>query len=118
MGITFRSPAPDCMTEGSKSSNPEMAPRARRRARVLAMQTLYEVDVSAHSPRDVLKRLAEEINADEQVADYADEIVVGIVHHRDEIDEQISRHARAWPLAQMSAVDRNLIRIAIYELSF
>ena len=106
------------MTDPAESSNPEMSPRARRRARVLAMQTLYEVDVSGHAPREVLKRLAAEISVDEQVADYADEIVVGIVHHRDEIDEQISRHARAWPLAQMSAVDRNLIRIAIYELAF
>src|SRR3954452_2164962 len=106
------------MTEGAESLQPEMTPRARRRARVLAMQTLYEVDVSGHAPRDVLKRLAEEINTDEQVAGYAEQIVAGIVQHRDEIDAQISRHARAWPLAQMSAVDRNLIRIAIYELAF
>ena len=82
------------------------------------MQSLYEADVSAHTPADVLQRLSEEIHTDETVYDYARELVAGIVHHRSEIDEQIGHHAPAWPISQMSAIDRNLLRIGIYELAY
>ncbi len=107
------------MTANPDSPEPaEASPRARRRARVLAMQTLYEVDVSGHPPAEVLERLASEIHTEESVFDYARQLVTGIVRHREAIDNQISHHATAWPIAQMSAVDRNLIRMAIYELAY
>jgi len=106
------------MTEPAEQPIPEITPRARRRARVLAMQTLYEADVSAHLPAEVLQRLSEEIHAEEAVFHYARELVAGIVRHRARIDEQIRSHAPAWPIAQMSAIDRNLLRIGIYELAY
>jgi transcription antitermination protein NusB len=106
------------MTGASEQPTPEITPRARRRARVLAMQCLYEADVSAHTPADVLQRLSEEIHADDTVHEYARELVAGIVRHRSKIDEQIMHHAPAWPISQMPAIDRNLLRIGIYELAY
>lgn len=91
------------------------APRIRRRARVLAFQTLYEVDVSGHRPIDVLQRLASDLKVDPEVVDYARHIIAGVARHRQEIDGLISRFAPAWPIAQMSPVDRNILRIGIFE---
>jgi len=96
----------------------EVSARARRRARVLALQTLFEVDVSGHPPTEVLERLSSEIHTEEAAYEYARELVNGIARNREQIDAQITRHASAWPIEQMPAVDRNLLRMGIYELAY
>lgn len=90
----------------------------QRRARGLALQTLYEVDISGHPPADVLARLAEERRPGPDVLDYARDLIVGVAQHRDAIDDLIHRQAPAWPLGQMSAIDRNILRVGIYEAFF
>jgi N utilization substance protein B len=97
---------------------PELTPRARHRGRIIALQTLYEVDVSAHLPADVLERLSSEQRPGDPALSYARELVTGIAEHREELDERIRTYASAWPIAQMPAVDRNLLRMGIYELSY
>lgn len=87
----------------------------RRRARMLAFQTLYEVDVSRHTPAEVLERLGRDRPPDPAVFEYARQLVAGVVRNRADIDQRISRYAGAWPLAQISAVDRNLLRLGIFE---
>ena len=87
----------------------------QRRARSLALQTLYEVDVSGHSPADVLARLSGEHPPSETVLNYTRQIIAGVAQHRAETDALIRRQAPAWPLEQMSAVDRNILRIGIFE---
>jgi len=82
---------------------------------MLAFQTLYEVDISGHRPGEVLERLTGELHLDPAVADYAREIVAGVGRNHGEIDEVIVRYAPAWPVGQMSAVDRNLLRLGIFE---
>jgi N utilization substance protein B len=82
---------------------------------MLAFQTLYEVDISAHRPAEVLDRLASELHQDPVVADYARELVAGVGRNRGPIDDVIARYAPAWPVGQMSAVDRNLLRLGIFE---
>ena len=89
--------------------------RQRRRARTLAFQTLYEVDLTGHRPAEVLDRLAGEIHANPAVVDYARHLVAGVAQHRAEIDGRIARHAPAWPVNQMAAIDRNLLRLGIFE---
>lgn len=89
--------------------------RQRRRARILAFQTLYEADLSGHPPGDVLQRLRGELRASAAAFDYARELLAGVVRHRREIDNWIARLASAWPIAQMSAVDRNLLRLGLFE---
>src|SRR4051812_17243178 len=103
--------------ESTDQSRPrtEGTVRQRRRARSLAVQALYEVDLTGHRPADVLDRLAGEIYADSPVIDYARQLIAGVAQHRTEIDERIARHAPAWPVDQMAAIDRNLLRLGIFE---
>lgn len=103
------------MSPDSPSSHSTVSTRQRRRARQLAFQTLYEVDISAHRPAEVLERLTSELHRDPIVADYARELVGGVGLHHEQIDQLIARYAPAWPVGQMSAVDRNLLRLGIFE---
>jgi N utilization substance protein B len=89
--------------------------RGRRRARVLALEALYETDLARHHPGEVLRRRNTDLEADAQVADYARELLAGILRHRRELDDIIQARARAWPVAQMAAVDRNILRLGLYE---
>jgi len=89
--------------------------KARRHAREIALQALYEIDCAGHAPGVVLaQRLAETQLADAGEA-FARELVTGILHHRDRLDALIQQHAPEWPIEQMALIDRNVLRIAIYE---
>lgn len=90
----------------------------RRRARVLALQTLYEADSTTHSVEDVLQRHAEETELDEEVLGFARELVTGVSQHMAEIDRVLAQAAPTWPLSQMARVDRNILRLAIFEVLF
>jgi N utilization substance protein B len=82
---------------------------------MLAFQTLYEVDVSGHQPAAVLQRLATDLHAGPVAFDYARELVAGVARHRTEIDGWIGHFAPTWPIEQMSAVDKNVLRLGIVE---
>ena len=92
------------------------APTRQRRGRVLALQVLFEADVTGHGWEEALRAHAEAVHAPKAVAAFAAERVVGVLEAVADIDEVIRRHAPAWPLDQVSAVDRNILRIALYEL--
>lgn len=96
-------------------SPPTLTIRQRRRARALALQTLYEADVSGHPPAEILQRQAEERKQSPGVVQQASRLVAGVVRHRAEIDTLIGRYAPAWPVGQVSAVDRNILRVGIFE---
>jgi N utilization substance protein B len=102
-------------SEDAPSQPPAGSSRQNRRARRLAFQTLYETDISGHAPSAVLQRLSTEVHPDPAVFEYARQLVAGVLEHRREIDTQIQRLAPAWPISQMSVVDRNLLRLGIYE---
>jgi transcription antitermination protein NusB len=98
----------------------------RRLGRALAFQALYEMDIGHHSPAQVLDRTAESFadsaavcpfpeEAVKAAASYAQALVQGVLGNRDAIDGVIQQRAPLWPLAQMSAVDRNVLRIGLYE---
>ncbi|MBM2810311.1 MAG: nusB [Chloroflexi bacterium] len=71
--------------------------------------------MSRHRPAEVLDRLFADLHPDAPVFDYASELVNGVVRHKAEIDRWIVHLAPAWPIDQMSAVDRNLLRLGIFE---
>jgi N utilization substance protein B len=96
----------------------ESVAKSRRRARVLALQVLYEADVVGHDPMDVLHRTLAEEECDAETAAYARHLIDGVVTYRAEIDQRLNAAAPAWPLDQMPPVDKNLLRLAIYELLF
>lgn len=91
---------------------------ARRRARVLALQALYEIDCAKHDPGQTLARLLEESTMPPEGREFAEELVFGVASRLDEIDGLIGRTAPLWPLAQIAVVDRNILRLAIYEILF
>lgn len=91
---------------------------SRRKARVIALQSLYESDLAGHDPLETLDRDLAEDGVDATAADYARHLVEGVARHRTEIDRTLTQAAPAWPLGQMPPIDKNLLRLAIYELLF
>jgi len=90
--------------------------KARRRARMIALQTLYEVDVAGHRAEDTLAVHLESANLSEESATFARELISGVINNKKEIDRYIRKFAPAWPVAQIPAVDRNILRLAIFEI--
>ena len=90
---------------------------ARRRARVLALQTLYEIDGAGHDPESVVAQRMRDIPRPHAVESFARKIIRGVLENLERIDRIILTHAPAWPVGQLAAVDRNLLRVAIYELA-
>jgi N utilization substance protein B len=91
---------------------------SRRSGRSIALQALYEVDIAHHEPQAVLAHLHEAQPAVEEAAAYARRLVDGVLANRAAIDDLIRQAAPAWPLEQMAAIDRNILRLAIQELLF
>ena len=90
-------------------------PSPRRRARELALQALYEMDVAGHEPEVTLTRLVEENAASESIAEFARTLLEGVLANRERIDAVIERTAPLWPTEQLSPIDRNILRVAIRE---
>jgi N utilization substance protein B len=88
----------------------------RHQARVLALQALFELDTVGHPPSQTIARTAQETGARQDVQDFAKELVEGVLKHQQTIDKAIQDTAPAWPLDQVAAVDRNILRLAIYEI--
>ncbi len=91
---------------------------SRRRARGTALQVLYELDCTSHKAEEVLARLIYDEEVDEDTYDFVADLVRGVLEHRREIDAVIARHAPAFPVDQMAIVDRNVLRIALFELLY
>ncbi|MFN8401386.1 MAG: transcription antitermination factor NusB [Anaerolineales bacterium] len=91
--------------------------KPRTRARALALQVLYETDLSAHLPGDVLKTRLEETTLPQDLADFARGIIFGVLPIRDNLDRVIAKYAPEWPLEQIAAIDRNILRMACWEFA-
>jgi N utilization substance protein B len=89
---------------------------ARRKARELALQALYEIDTVEHEAEGVITRLLAEGRLSEENAAFMGELVRGVVKNREKIDGNIRSFAPAWPLEQIPVVDRNILRLAIFEI--
>ncbi len=83
---------------------------------MVVLQVLYEVDVTAHEPQAAFgQRLAEEPLPD-GASDFARALMQGVVQHRAALDGVIAQLAPEWPLAQIAPLDRNILRISVYEI--
>ncbi|GAB3665915.1 transcription antitermination factor NusB [Nocardioides korecus] len=87
---------------------------ARSKARKRALDVVYAAEMRN---RSALEQLAE-VQSDLQVNDYTVELVHGVVEHRARLDEVISDHLEGWTLARMPAVDRNVLRLATFEILY
>ena len=95
-----------------------MSRSSRRRSRIVAFQALFEADSSGRGRDQVLERQLAESRLDQEGCDFARALVDGVDERGDEIDELIGRYAPAFPLSDMAPVDRNVLRLAIYEVLF
>ena len=89
---------------------------ARRRARTLALQALYEIDSAGHEAEQAVSHQLAGGGLSEENANFTRELVNGVIQNKEKIDEHIQRFAPAWPIEQMSAVDKSILRLAIFEI--
>lgn len=93
-------------------------PGVRRKARMLALQALYEIDCVGHSPDDTVDRLIQETRLPQNAQSFSQELVRGVLEHREMIDHLIQEAAPLWPIGQLAVIDRNILRLAILEILF
>lgn len=91
--------------------------KPRTRARSVALQALYEIDVVGHLPGRVLQERIGEAALDPALADFARQIVFGIWPMVDLLDRFIAENAPEWPLDQVAIIDRNILRISLWEFT-
>jgi N utilization substance protein B len=89
----------------------------RTRARGLALQALYELDITNHPVGRVLQERTENTDLGEDLIDFFRTIVLGVLPIRTELDHFIAAHAPEWPLDQVAVIDRNILRIAMWEFA-
>ena len=90
----------------------------RRKARAIALQSLYEIDSAKREAEAVLTRYLGGAGLSEENNAFVRKLVGGVVQNREEIDGHIQRFAPAWPVGQMAIIDRNILRLAIFEILF
>lgn len=96
-----------------------MPARSRRRSRIVAFQTLFEIDtVPRRDPAETLARHADDAKLSEDASEFARALVDGVRANQTAIDNVIRERAPAFPLEDMPPVDRNVLRLAIYEVLF
>jgi len=90
----------------------------RRRARTVALQSLFAEDMKGSQTETSLGWLLEEDPLPAKYQAFAKELLAGIDDRKAELDQTILHYAPAWPVAQLPAVDRNILRIALFELKY
>jgi len=91
--------------------------KIRRQARAIALQTLFEVDSVNHAPEAVLAQRLEDKPLPPEGEAFTRQLVKGVLEHMEALDGILVEIAPDWPLGQMAVIDRNILRIAFYEIT-
>ncbi|MEE9187911.1 MAG: transcription antitermination factor NusB, partial [Anaerolineales bacterium] len=91
--------------------------KARTRARAVALQALYEIDMAGHPPLLVINYRLSDNDLNENMAEFVSQITMGVWPIVKQLDQFIAEHAPEWPLDQVATVDRNILRIALWEFA-
>lgn len=91
---------------------------SRRQGRDLALKALYQYDLVGTKPRQALDYLAEEEETPQEARSFAGELIEGTLAHRAEIDAKITAYARDWRIERLAPLDRNILRLAIFQIMF
>lgn len=83
----------------------------------MALQVLYEVDMTGHPPAEVFHERLEEAPLPDNLAEFTRQIIFGVTPLTQELDELIAKYASEWPLDQIAAIDRNILRMAFWEFA-
>lgn len=89
--------------------------QVRRQARMAALQALFEIDVVHHTVDAVLEQRMAELGLPIEGCVFAQRVVQGVLDNQEQLDEMIVTYAPEWPIDQMAVVDRNILRIALFE---
>jgi N utilization substance protein B len=92
----------------------------RHRARQTALQVLYEIDIADHPPGRALTNRLQTLDPvlPDSTARFVQEITEGVMDARERLDKVIGHFAPEWPVAQIAAIDRNILRMALWEMNF
>jgi N utilization substance protein B len=90
----------------------------RRKARIAALQTLYELDCTKHKAEEALAHLRAGETLPQEALTFSDELVKGVLQNKSKLDALIKKFAPAFPPEQMAIIDRNILRLAIFEILF
>jgi N utilization substance protein B len=88
--------------------------RERRRARSQALQALYEIDSVGHPAEEVLARYGEDLSP--EADKFIRAVVLGTLESKEEIDLLVAESAPEWPISELAVIDRNILRLSIWEL--
>jgi N utilization substance protein B len=90
----------------------------RRQARIAALQALYELDCTKHKVEETSARLRAKEKLTQEALSFSEALVKGVLQHKSELDALIKKFAPAFPVEQMPIIDRNILRLAIFEILF
>jgi len=90
--------------------------KASHQARVVALQALYEIDIAGHPAAVVVEERLRETELPESAEAFARSLTHGVIAHRATLDPIIARYAPEWPVDQIAVIDRNILRLAVYEI--
>jgi N utilization substance protein B len=89
----------------------------RRQARICALQALYELDITDHPAGEVIAYRLEDTPLPSDGEVFLRQLIGGVLRHRGQLDTLIQKYAPAWPVNQIAIVDRNILRVALFELT-
>lgn len=100
-------------------SNNDRRPIGRSLARERALQALYQVDLAGADPLEALRVVwaNEEQKPEARIIEFAELLVCGVLDHRTELDATVERYSHRWRIDRMSRIDRNILRLATFELT-
>lgn len=91
----------------------------RRRARAIVLQVLYQNDLNPTQPEEIKTRFVNaRLSDDSKLIAFANELIAGVLAHREQIDQRLASIAANWRLGRMAATDRNVLRLGAYEILF
>lgn len=88
----------------------------RRESRQIILQALYQLDVTKSSPEEAINFIIEEQDVPDNELDFVKELVFGTINNMEKIDQLISQYLKGWTLSRLSNIDRNILRMSVYEL--
>jgi len=91
--------------------------KPRTRARGIALQALYEIDLVEHPLGTVLEHRLDDADLEDRLVKFTESIIKGVWPMKEELDSFIAEHAPEWPLDQVAIIDRNILRIALWEFA-
>ena len=91
--------------------------KPRTRARSLALQVLYEVDIANHPPGEIYRLRLDEMPLTDDLSEFARQIIFGVLPLTTILDQVIAKYAPEWPFDQIAAIDRNILRMALWEFA-